>query len=185
MLIKISNQLSLEDGLEINSFGLLNAQTEVDSFVFPDIFTEKKYIVLQGKKYPILPVIQLAWKQGNDGKYHALYIWINFKTGEYYIGKVNRKRWAEIKRYTGSGVVFKKKYNKYRDQFVRFYLFACDSQEETEKIESEIVNEALLKDPFCLNLIRGGGGICSAPVSEYKKAQQSQYMKNHPEEKEN
>lgn len=181
MMIKISDQLSFEDGFELNPFAFYGSETQNEFFIFPDIFEEKKYILLQGKKYPVLPVVQLAWEPGSDGKYHALYIWINFETGEYYIGKVNRKRWAEIKRYTGSGVVFKRKYDKYSDKFVRYYLFACDSQEETERIESELVNETLLKDPFCLNLIRGGGGVCSAPVSKYKKAQQSQYMKQHPE----
>ena len=44
-----------------------------------------------------------------DGNYHFIYIQINFRTGEYYIGKVNRKRWKELKNYKGSGLLFQKK----------------------------------------------------------------------------
>ena len=48
-------------------------------------------------------------------------------------------------------------------------------------MEAKIVNEELLKDPFCLNLIRGGGKGTTKDYGEERKKQQSEYMKEHPE----
>ena len=190
MLIRISDYLSFDD--EINLFETLsnNSFWQSTNNPFENTFyrpitdfilkEEKQKIVLQGKSYSILSMSRLARSKGSDGKYHAVYIWINFSTGEYYIGKVNRDKWSQIKRYTGSGVKFKPIYNKHKDHFIRYYLFACNSEKETEEREAELVNEELLKDPFCLNLVAGGGGVSTSPLPEERREKQRQYMKEHP-----
>lgn len=127
--------------------------------------------------YDVIPLHELYYKRNEDGYFRFIYIQINMNTCEYYIGKVNRKRWSELKRYQGSGMKFKNKYTKHSEEFVRYYIAACKSAAETEQLEASIVNENLLKDPLCLNLIRGGGG-----VSTHSNRNLKEYMKNHPEQ---
>ena len=68
-------------------------------------------IWIKDEWHDVIPLYQVAHLTSPiDGGYHFLYIQINLSTNEYYIGKVNRKRWSEIKRYKGSGLKFKNKY---------------------------------------------------------------------------
>lgn len=117
-----------------------------------------------------------------DGYYRFIYIQIDWETGEYYIGKVNRKRWSELDRYQGSGLRFRASYKKHKKDFSRFYIAHCKTEKETEDVEKAIVNESLLKDPFCLNLVQGGGGINRQyGDNEGRKTKIRKYMKSHPE----
>ena len=116
-----------------------------------------------------------------DGNYHFIYIQINFRTGEYYIGKVNRKKWKELKNYKGSGLLFQKKYKKHTEEFVQYFIACCKTAEETENLEAQIVNSELLKDPLCLNLVKGGGGT-SKHDSEERIIHIREYLLEHPEQ---
>lgn len=115
-----------------------------------------------------------------DGKYHFIYIQINIETCEYYIGKVNRERWSSIKKYQGSGLKFVNKYNKHKEQFVRYYILSCMNGKESEEAEARVVTEDLLQDPFCLNLVCGGGGTTHHSTEE-RNQKIREYMIAHPE----
>ena len=133
--------------------------------------------------HDVLPLHQVARSTSSvDGGYHFLYIQINLSTNEYYIGKVNRKRWGEIKRYQGSGLKFKNKYKGHETEFVRYFIACCLTSKETEVAEAKIVDEELLKDPKCLNLVSGGGGTSEHYSREKRVAHQRQFMKAHPEQ---
>ena len=98
--------------------------------------------------HDVLPLHQVARSISPvDGGFHFLYIQINMSTNEYYIGKVNRKRWSEIKRYQGSGLKFKNKYKGHETEFIRYYIASYPTAKETEAAEAEIVDAELLKDP--------------------------------------
>lgn len=139
-------------------------------------------ICIKGTEYEAIPLSVVARTTGDDGKYHFIYMQINKNTGEYYIGKVNRKRWTEVKRYQGSGLRFVKKYNKHKEEFVRYFIAACNTSKETEDLEARIVDSDLLQDNKCLNLVTGGGGIATVQDSEVRKAKLRSYMIAHPEQ---
>ena len=182
MVIKLSDYVTLDDPrLDLRSswyIGTGDFATELKRYA---ALIREQAVTIQGRRYPIVDYNRLSHTKGSDGKYHAIYIQINFLNGEYYIGKVNRGRWKEVLLYQGSGVLFTKKYNKHSEEFARYYILVCDSAEETEKAEAEIVNADLLRDPFCLNKATGGGGGSQAPIAEERKKRQSEYMKAHPE----
>ena len=116
-----------------------------------------------------------------DGSYHFLYIQINWRTNEYYIGKVNRKRWSELKRYQGSGLKFKKKYKAHVEDFSRYFFACCQTAKETEELEASIVDDVLLSDPKCLNLVAGGGGT-NEHDSAVRIEKIRSHMKAHPKQ---
>ena len=92
-------------------------------------------IRIKDKWYDTLSISEAVRKPKNNEGYHFLYIQINWETNEYYIGKVNRKRWSEIKRYQGSGVKFKNKYNAHKSDFCRYFFAFAETNEETESAE--------------------------------------------------
>ena len=57
----------------------------------------------------------------------------------------------------GSGTFLKKEYKKWgKDSFIKEILKFFDNREDLIKYEQLIVNENVLQDPLCLNIIRGG-----------------------------
>lgn len=139
-------------------------------------------IRIKDKWYDVIPLYQvLRLTSPVDGRFHFLYIQINTCTKEYYIGKVNRKRWSEIKRYQGSGLKFKNKHKGHEAEFVRYFIACYTTAKETEEAEAQIVDSELLSDPKCLNLVSGGGGTNEHFSKEKRITHQRQFMKAHPE----
>lgn len=140
-------------------------------------------IEINGRWFNVLSMSELVrTRSDDDGYYRAIYIQINFDTGEYYVGKVNRPTWTQLLRYQGSGLKFRHKFNKHKDQFKRFYISACKSAVETEMVEASIVNDDLIADDHCLNLVAGGGGTSERPDRAASRAKKREYMKRHPEQ---
>lgn len=140
-------------------------------------------ISIKDRWFDVLTLSDLVRKRNStDGYYRAIYIQINMDSGEYYIGKVNRPKWSEVMRYQGSGLKFSNKFKNNKGLFARYFIAACETAEETEKLEASIVDSGLLADEKCLNLVAGGGGTTKHPsiaeTSEKKRA----YMKSHPEQ---
>lgn len=74
--------------------------------------------------------------------------------GEYYIGKSTARQIANG--YQGSGIKIMNKLKKHSGTFTTEVLFENLSTQEAYRIEGELVNAERLKDPLCLNLMRGG-----------------------------
>lgn len=143
----------------------------------------KERISIQGRWFDVLSPSELVRKRNvKDGYYRVIYIQLNWGTGEYYIGKANRAKWSELKRYQGSGLKFKSKLKKYKNEFVRYFIAVCKTQEETEQLEASIVNTDLLSDEKCLNLVAGGGGTSNRPTIAETSQKKREYMKSHPEQ---
>ena len=182
-VIKINDNISIWQ--EFNPFELAMEQNNsLDSkCLLAKIGFNKERISIQGRWFDVLSPSELIRKRNpKDGYYRVIYIQINWKTGEYYIGKANRPKWSEIKRYQGSGLKFKSKFNKYKDEFVRYFISVCETAEETEELEASIVTEDLLSDDKCLNLVAGGGGTSNRPSIAESSKKKREYMKKHPEQ---
>ena len=159
------------------------AKLSMDKTSPPNILFNEEQISINDRWFDILSPSELVrTRNKEDGYYRVIYIQINFDSGEYYIGKANRPTWKQLERYQGSGLKFKNKFNKHRNNFVRFYIASCKNSEETELLESSILTPEILSDEKCLNLVAGGGGLnkhtSSAETSEKKRA----HMQRHPEQ---
>lgn len=139
-------------------------------------------IRIKDKWYDVIPpMIAARTRSKVDNYYRFIYIQININNGEYYIGKVNRKKLNDIKRYQGSGLKFVNKYKKHKEEFVRYFIASCNTAKQTEEVEASIVDEELLKDEKCLNLVAGGGGTSEHINHEEKSRKTREYMLAHPE----
>lgn len=143
----------------------------------------KECIAIKDRWFDVLTHSELVRKRNNaDGYYRAIYIQINWESGEYYIGKVNRPKWSELTRYQGSGLKFVNKFKSNKAQFARYYIASCKTADETEQLEATIVDQDLLADEKCLNLVAGGGGTTKHPSVAESSEKKRQYMKSHPEQ---
>ena len=159
------------------------AKLSMENISPPNILFNEEQISINDRWFDVLSPSELVRKRNKeDGYYRVIYIQINFESGEYYIGKANRPTWKQLERYQGSGLKFKNKFNKHRNNFVRFYIASCKNSEETELLESSLLTSEILSDEKCLNLVAGGGGLnkhtSSAETSEKKRA----HMQRHPEQ---
>ncbi|MBL7716606.1 MAG: hypothetical protein JNL01_14170 [Bdellovibrionales bacterium] len=183
MIIKINDNISIWQ--EYNPFDLSFDRTDsYDSRRTSARFGfNKERVLIQDRWFDVLSPSELVRKRNlKDGYYRVLYIQLNWGTGEYYIGKANRPKWSELKRYQGSGLKFKSKFNKHKDEFVRYFIAVCETAEETEKLEASIVTVSLLSDDKCLNLVAGGGGTSKRPTIAETSEKKREYMKKHPEQ---
>jgi len=143
----------------------------------------RERIEIRDRWFDILNDSELIRKRNDsDGYYRVVYVQINMETGEYYIGKVNRPNWRELKRYQGSGLKFNAKFKKDKDKFVRYYIATCETQHETEELEASIVCKELISDEYCLNLVAGGGGTTNRPTMSKSREKKRKYMLDHPEQ---
>lgn len=93
-------------------------------------------------------------------KFHYIYKTTNNLSGKYYLGMHSTDNLDDD--YIGSGKILWYSINKYgRENHSKEILEYCKNRKELSKRESEIVNEALLKDSMCMNLKYGGEGGCT------------------------
>ena len=104
-------------------------------------------------------------KRGSDGKFHILYKVTNTLNERFYIGKHSTRILEDG--YLGSGKRITAEVNKYGKQnFKREILEFCNSEEELFLLEKQIVNDDLIQQDLCLNLVNGGKGSFAACNSE-------------------
>lgn len=95
-------------------------------------------------------------------RYHYLYKTTCLPNGKFYYGIHSTYNLDDG--YLGSGSALRKsiwKYGKenHKKEIIEFF----ETREELSRRESEIVNEDLLKNEDCMNLILGGGNILPVP----------------------
>jgi hypothetical protein len=92
-------------------------------------------------------------------KFHYIYRITNAKNGNYYIGMHSTDNLEDG--YMGGGKRIRNSIRKHGlEVHIKEILEFLDDRKSLAEREKEIVNESILKDPFCLNLCIGGeGGI--------------------------
>lgn len=94
----------------------------------------------------------------HNHKYHYLYKITNNITSEYYYGIHSTDNLEDS--YFGSGSHLKNNIKEYgRDNFIKEILEFFPDRKSLMKAEEQLVNNKLLSDPKCLNIILGGGEL--------------------------
>jgi hypothetical protein len=125
-----------------------------------------------------------------EKKYHYIYKTTNLKNGKFYIGMHSTNKLDDG--YLGSGYKLRRSINKHgKENFKVEYLEFFDNRVDLINSEKELVNESLLKDPMCMNLVFGGnggyistegvkkGGYYSGNLLATKIKTDSEYRKKH------
>lgn len=93
----------------------------------------------------------------NEKKHHYIYKTTNKINEKFYIGIHSTNNLNDG--YLGSGYKLKRSINKYgKENFKIEYLEFFNTRTDLVNKEKEIVNEDLLKDTMCMNLVFGGNG---------------------------
>ena len=113
----------------------------------------------------------------NCMKHYTVYKTTNIINRKYYIGTHVTNNPTDS--YLGSGTRLAKSIKKYgKESFYKEILFDCTSEEEMFRKENELVNETVLKDKQCLNLIVGGKGgfsyINKSGIAKFKGRKHTQ-----------
>lgn len=92
-------------------------------------------------------------------KYHYIYKITCLKNNKYYIGMHSTDNLDDG--YLGGGVKIKNSIKKHgKDKHKKIILEFYENRDLLKEREKELVNEELLNDPMCMNLVIGGeGGI--------------------------
>lgn len=89
--------------------------------------------------------------------YYLIYKTTNLINGKFYIGKHQTENKNDS--YLGSGIALEKAIKKYgRNNFIKEILFECNSEEEMNQKEKEIITDDLIKNKNCYNIGLGGEG---------------------------
>lgn len=92
---------------------------------------------------------------GNDNRYHYFYKIINTNNHNYYYGIHSTGNLYD--NYHGSGSLLKHEYKIYgKDIFIKIVLKFFESRQDLLKYEHDIINNDILEDDSCYNLIPGG-----------------------------
>lgn len=97
-----------------------------------------------------------------EKKYHYIYKTTNLKNGKFYVGMHSTDNLNDG--YLGSGTRLRRSIRRNGiENFKIEYLEFFDNRIDLVNREKELVNEDLLKDPLCINLVYGGNGGYISP----------------------
>ena len=119
--------------------------------------------------------------KGEDNRYHYLYLMHNNINDNYYYGVHTCDDLNDG--YCGSGSKLKIALQKYgKESFTKYILEFYKDYKSLLSREKEIVNEKLLRDPKCYNLIEGGGisGSLGRCTVKDKEGNTLSVIVNHP-----
>jgi hypothetical protein len=120
-----------------------------------------------------------------EKKYHYIYKTTNLINGKFYVGMHSTDNLNDG--YLGSGIRLRRSIRRngienFNIQFLEFF----DNRIDLSNREKELVNEELLKDPMCMNLVFGGSGGYISPKGvkkggKYSGKLNAEKLKNNKE----
>ena len=103
-------------------------------------------------------------------KYHYIYKTTCKVNGKYYVGMHSTDDLNDG--YIGSGKYLRRSINKYgKENFEVEILEYLDNRKDLINREIEMVNEDLVTDPMCMNLMQGGKGGFVSAENQFKRSQ--------------
>ena len=103
--------------------------------------------------------------KGDDNLYHYLYKVTNLVNNKYYYGIHSTNKLND--NYMGSGKLLHKAYAKYGgENFKKEIISFVNNRKELIELEKRIVNEELVNDPKCYNMVLGGGNFLNKTVGK-------------------
>lgn len=158
-ICKMNTNNGLSAGKLLNDINLIShEETSTTSKSYNNISipsSEGKREVLQNCSKDMVCSLNENLERFYNKKYHYIYKTTNIDSRIYYIGRHSTNNLED--NYKGSGTVLKRMFKKYgKKSFKTEVLLFCKNFQELLNKEEEIVNEDLLKDPLCINLIVGG-----------------------------
>lgn len=118
-----------------------------------------------------------------DGKFHYFYKIINPVNKKYYYGIHSTNNIFDG--YAGSGSILKSVYKKYgKNNCIKYIEKFFDDRKSLLNYEKYIINENLIADPNCYNILTGGGGckICGKVptiAGEHVDSDEFKILSNH------
>lgn len=102
-----------------------------------------------------------------EKKYHYLYKTTNLLNGKFYIGMHSTNNLDDG--YMGSGERLRKSLKKYGKENFHFQIIEMlPDRNSLKNKEKEVVNEQLINNPLCMNLVYGGEGGYISPEGTKK-----------------
>lgn len=139
--------LKIED-VEIYKENNIIKSVKIFDKIIPTISEDEILNEFNKKKYIRFIYLSLRHRKMDDS---------NATDEFFYIGQRQTNRKDKILSYFGSGTIVHRMYKEHPEEFEKCYLYICNSDDELNKKESELVNEKLIKmKPYCLNLQNGG-----------------------------
>lgn len=113
-----------------------------------------------------------------EKQYHYIYKTTNLKNEKFYVGMHSTDNLNDG--YLGSGIRLRRSIRRNGiENFKIEYLEFFDNRKDLSDRESQLVNEDLLKDPLCMNLVYGGGGGFISPEGVKKGGEYSGNLLAH------
>jgi group I intron endonuclease len=116
-------------------------------------------------------------------KYHFIYKTTNLLNGKYYIGMHSTSNLKDG--YLGSGTQLRRSVRKYgQENFNLVILEWCNNREELIIRETQLIDNELLKDTMCMNIMKGGSGIDSdrAKILNLRSQISQKWLRENDEE---
>lgn len=98
-------------------------------------------------------------------KYHYLYKITNLLNNKYYVGIHSTDKLNDG--YMGSGKIISKAIDKYGcENFKKEIIQFVNSREELILLEKQVVNESMVNDPMCYNMVLGGSNFLNKTIGK-------------------
>lgn len=112
-----------------------------------------------------------------EHKYHYIYKTVDLRNGNYYLGMHSTSDLEDG--YLGSGKRLRHTIRKYgKENFKLEILEFLPNRESLVKREKELITEDIIKDPKCINLIKGGqGGFISEEQQRFRSLKAAAALK--------
>ena len=182
----------------IPRYSVINFDDKVEVFKTNGVITSVRIF---DKIYKTIPEEKIVEEFERNNYIRFIYFTLRHRKREnnnstdefFYIGQHKTPIKHLIFKYFGSGKIVSRMYKQHPEEFEKCYLMSCNSDDEMNEREHEIISDKLIQiKPYCLNIVEGGSYPNWIKVKNedeirriYSKSSKSikKYLSEHPERK--